>query len=211
MLLCIHISGSGFRANATTVISLHAEPRSSFRAVNAPLSLSLLYHLSRFPKSPPYHSPDTHTHTYTHSLTLFQEYWSIISWFWSHLTCLIGLSGEAERKSKKKENWLVRSVCTSFFFLLSNPTSTLTRFRTQICRTVRNRLAEVWLILKFHSWLETRQKPGWANLEVMTPQEVWRSGCQEAAWVPGNWKINRRKKKKESFSAFVFVTLDYLL
>lgn len=96
MLLCVCIGGSGFRANATTFFSLDAQLLSLLHAVDASLPLSLLYHLSWFPKSPSYH-----THMRTHILALFQESWSITSWFWSHLTCLMGLSGETEGKKQK--------------------------------------------------------------------------------------------------------------
>lgn len=99
--MCLHGCGSGFSANTTAIIGPDAQLLSFFHtlSVSLSLSLSLMYHLSRFTKNANYltrqHSPVTHV------LAVFQEHWSATSWFWSNLSCLTGLLGETQRKSKR--------------------------------------------------------------------------------------------------------------
>lgn len=52
----------------------------------------------------------THKHTRAHIPTLFQEYCSITSWFWSHLLCLMGLLGETDRENEEMENYLSNQI-----------------------------------------------------------------------------------------------------
>lgn len=97
--MCLHVCGSGFSANTTAIIGPDAQLLSSFHTLSVSLSLSLMYHLSRFTKNANYltrqHSPVTHV------LTVFQERRSTTSWFWSNSSCLTGLLGETQRKSKR--------------------------------------------------------------------------------------------------------------
>lgn len=51
-----------------------------------------------------------HKHTRAHIPTLFQEYCSITSWFWSHLLCLMGLLGETDRENEEMENYLSNQI-----------------------------------------------------------------------------------------------------
>lgn len=65
-------------------------------------TLSLLYHLSRFPKNG---NQITHQSSpVTHTLSLFQEHWRLTSWFGSLSKCLIGPFGETQRKSEWHTN-----------------------------------------------------------------------------------------------------------
>lgn len=97
--MCLHVCGSGFSANTTAIIGPGAQLLSIFHTLSVSLSPSLMYHLSRFTKNGNYltrqRSPVTHV------LSVFQEHWSTTSWFWSNSSCLTGLLGETQRKSKR--------------------------------------------------------------------------------------------------------------
>lgn len=98
-VMCLHVCGSGFSANTAAIIGPDAQLLSFFHTLSGSLSLSLMYHLSRFTKNANYlsrqHSPVTRV------LAVFQEHWSTTSWFWSNSSCLTGLLGETLRKSKR--------------------------------------------------------------------------------------------------------------
>ena len=52
----------------------------------------------------------THKRTRAHIHTLFQEYCSITSWFWSHLPRLMGLLWETDRENEEMENYLSNQI-----------------------------------------------------------------------------------------------------
>lgn len=117
MLLCVCISGSSFRFNATT----------SAVWTHSPSLCWIVFHSLQ--KDP--HITHTNTHMCT-SQPFFQEYCSFSSWFCRHSSCLRGLLEEPDRQGTQRDRklWTNQTVVLInlhyFFHLLSNSTFVLT-------------------------------------------------------------------------------------
>lgn len=108
--LCVNLINKHCYVSAVQVSKLMQQPSSArmhnsslsfthFLALTRRQTLSPPYRLSRFPKNG---NQITHQRSpVTYILTLFQEHRRVTSWFGSHSSRLIGLSGESQRKIQR--------------------------------------------------------------------------------------------------------------